>query len=187
MHSSSSSNFLERFPTLVSDDDSEDENPPLLSHVPPIARAPMLPRWVRSTCEAAGDLAGDPRDQRRTRSQFQRASSLLAQIFENHDPETFAEASGNLDWDATMDEEYHSVMTNDNWDLVPLTKGRKLVRCKWVYRTKYASDGSVERLKARLVARFFSQVEGIDSNETFALVTKMNSIRLVLSLTALHN
>ena len=66
--SSSSSNFLDRFPTPVSDDDSEDENPP--PHVPPIAPTPMLPRWVRSTCEAAGDLVGDPRDQRRTRSLF---------------------------------------------------------------------------------------------------------------------
>ena len=55
---------------------------------------PMPPRWVRSTCEATSDLADDPRDQRRTRSQFQRASSLLAQFSENHDPETFAEASG---------------------------------------------------------------------------------------------
>ena len=50
-----------------------------------------------------------------------------------------------------------------------------------------ASDGSVERLKVRLVAKFFSQVEGIDYNETFSPVAKMNSIHLVLSLVALHN
>ena len=48
----------------------EDENPPPPTHVPPIASGPMLHQWVRSTCEATGDLAGDPRDQRRTRSQF---------------------------------------------------------------------------------------------------------------------
>ena len=59
--SSSSSSFLDRFRTPVSDDDSEGENPPPPSHVPPIAPAPILPRWVRSTCEAAGDLVGDPR------------------------------------------------------------------------------------------------------------------------------
>ena len=57
-----SSNFLDRFPIPVFDDDSEDENPPPPTHVPPIAPAPILPRWVRSTCETAGDLAGDPRD-----------------------------------------------------------------------------------------------------------------------------
>ena len=59
----------------------------------------------------------------------------MAQVSENHDPETFVEALGNLDWDAAMDEEYRSLISNDTWDLVPLPKGRKLVRCKWVYRT----------------------------------------------------
>ena len=77
-------------------------------------------------------------------------------------------------------------MANYTWDLVPPPKERKLVRCKWVYRTKYASDESVERHKARLVAKGFSQVEEIDYNETFAPVAKMNSIHLVLSLVALH-
>jgi hypothetical protein len=65
-------------------------------------------------------------------------------------------------------------------------KGRKLVICKWVYRTKYASDGSVERHKAQLVSKGFSQVEGIDYNETFSPIAKMNSICLVLSLAASH-
>ena len=85
-----------------------------------------------------------------------------------------------------MDEEYCSLMTNDTWDLVPLPKGRKIVRCKWVYITKYASDESVERLKESLVAKCFSQVEGIYYNETFGPVAKMNSIDLVLSLATSH-
>eukprot|EP00253_Pinus_taeda_P015456 PITA_15456 len=83
-----------------------------------------------------------------------------------------------------MNEEYHSLVTNDTWDLVPLPKGRKLVRCKCVYRTKYGPDGKVDKHKARLVAKGFSQVEGIDYTETFSPVAKMNSIRLVLSLAA---
>jgi hypothetical protein len=110
----------------------------------------------------------------------------LAQVLETHDPKTFAGASGHPDWDTTMNEEYRSLMENDTWDLVPLPKGRKLVRCKWVYRTKYASYGSVERHKARLVSKGFSQVEGIDYNETFSPVAKMNSIHLVLALGASH-
>jgi hypothetical protein len=178
----------------LADDDSEEENPPPPAHPPPDesfepepAPTPLLPRWVRSTREATGDLVGDPSDQCRTRSQFQQASSLLAQVLETHDPKTFVEASGHPDWDTTMNEEYRSLMENDTWDLVPLPKGRKLVRCKWVYRTKYASNGSVERHKGWLVAKGFSQVEGIDYNETFALVAIMNFIRLVLSLAASHN
>jgi hypothetical protein len=110
----------------------------------------------------------------------------LAQVSETHDLETFTEASIHPDWDTTMNEEYRYLMENNTWDLVPLPKGRKLVRCKWVYITKYALNGSVERHKAQLVSKGFSQVEGIDYNETFAPVAKMNSICLVLSLATSH-
>jgi hypothetical protein len=85
-----------------------------------------------------------------------------------------------------MNEEYCSLMEHNTWDLVPLPKGRKLVICKWVYTTKYALNGSVERHKARLIAKGFSQVEGIDYNETFSPMAKMNSILLVISLAASH-
>ena len=110
----------------------------------------------------------------------------MAQVSKIHDLETFAKASGHPDWDTTMNEEYRSLMENNTWDLVPLPKGRKLVIFKWVYKTKYALDGSVERQKARLVAKGFSQVEGIDYNETFSPVAKMNSIHLVLALATSH-
>ena len=81
-----------------------------------------------------------------------------------------------------MNEEYHSLLENNTWDLVPLPKGRKLIRYKWVYRTQYGPDGSIDKHKARLVSKGFSQIEGIDYTETFSPVAKMNSICLVLSL-----
>jgi hypothetical protein len=80
----------------------------------------------------------------------------LAQVSETLDPETFVEASSHLNWDTIMNEEYHYLMENDTWDLVHLSKVRKFVKCKWVYRNKYALDGSVERHKARLVSKGFS-------------------------------
>ena len=73
-------------------------------------------------------------------------------------------------------------MTNDTLDFVPLPIVRKLVLCKWVYITKYALDVNVETHKAYLVSKGFSQVEGIDYNETFFFVSKMNFVHLVLSL-----
>jgi hypothetical protein len=85
-----------------------------------------------------------------------------------------------------MNEEYCSLMVNDTWDLVPLPKRRKLVKSRWVYKTKYAANGIVKRHKAQLVAKGFSQVEGIDYNETFAHVAKKNSIYFVLTLVASH-
>eukprot|EP00253_Pinus_taeda_P004283 PITA_04283 len=83
-----------------------------------------------------------------------------------------------------MNEEYRLLLANDTCDLVPLPKGQKLVRCKWVYRTKYGPDWKVDKDKACLVAKGFSQVEGIDYTETFSPVAKMNSVHLVLSLVA---
>jgi hypothetical protein len=67
-----------------------------------------------------------------------------------------------------------------------LFQRKKTCQCKWVYRTKYASNGSVERHKAQLVSKGFSQVEGIDYNETFSPIAKMNSIHLVLALATSH-
>jgi hypothetical protein len=85
-----------------------------------------------------------------------------------------------------MNEEYFSLMENNNWDRVIIPKGRKLVICKWVYRNKYASDGSFERHKSWLVSKGFSQVEAIDYNETFPPIAKMNSIFLIISLDTSH-
>ena len=114
----------------------------------------------------------------------QKSLFLIGSSTKKHYPETFEEASSHLAWDETMNEEYCSLLANDTWDLVSLPKGRKLVRCRWVHKTKYGPDGKVERHKARLVAKVFSQVEGIDYIETFSHVAKMNSICLVLSLAA---
>eukprot|EP00253_Pinus_taeda_P035523 PITA_35523 len=83
-----------------------------------------------------------------------------------------------------MDEEYNSLIENQTWDLVLLPSNHKLVRCKWVYRTKKAPNGQVRRYKARLVAKGFQQVHGVDYDKTFASVAKMDSIRLALSIAA---
>ena len=83
-----------------------------------------------------------------------------------------------------MKNEYNSLLANDTWDLVPVMKGRKLVRCKLVYRTKYGPYGKVDKHKAILVAKGFLQVEGIDYTEIFSPISKMNSLHLFLSLVA---
>ena len=59
------------------------------------------------------------------------------------------------------------------------------MKCKWVFKTKFDDDGSPLKYKAILVANGYSQVHGIDYNETFAPVAKMDSIRLALAIVAL--
>jgi hypothetical protein len=75
-------------------------------------------------------------------------------------------------------------MKNDVQDIVLRPEGKSVVTSKWIYKIKHAADGSVEKYKARFVAKGFSQVEGIDYEETFAPVSRYTSIRTIISLVA---
>ena len=75
-------------------------------------------------------------------------------------------------------------MKNDVWDVVSRPKGKSVVNSKWIYKIKHAANGSIEKYKAIFLARGFSQKEGIDYEETFALVARYTSIRSVLALAA---
>ena len=100
------------------------------------------------------------------------------------DPYTYQEASLDPRWKTTMQEYFNSLQDNETWELVPLPSKRKLVQCKWVYRTKLDLDGSDIKYKSRLISKLFSQVQGVDYTETIAPVAKMDSIRLVLAIVA---
>ena len=73
-------------------------------------------------------------------------------------------------------------MKNDVLDVVPKPKGKSIMTSKWIYKIKHVANGSIEKYKARFVARGFSQKEGIDYEDTFALVSRYTSIRSILSL-----
>jgi hypothetical protein len=105
-------------------------------------------------------------------------------LVQSSDPQSYGEAVGNPFWESAMQEEYNSLLENQTWDLVPLPSGRKLIICRWVYKTKSAVDGQISRYKARLVTKGFQQVHGIDYDETFTPVAKMDSIRLALAIMA---
>ena len=83
---------------------------------------------------------------------------------------------------AATDKEIEALEANNTWSLAPLPPGKTAIGCKWVYRIKYLPDGSIERYKARLVTKGFTQKLGLDYPETFSLVAKSIFVRIVLSL-----
>jgi len=106
------------------------------------------------------------------------------------EPQNIEEAltcENSKEWECTMQEEYDSLMANNTWTLVPLPVGRKLVSYKWVFKIKQGMNGDVERYKAKLVARGFTQTYGVDYNENFVPVAKFTSIHCILTLVALED
>ncbi|KAK9102913.1 hypothetical protein Sjap_020167 [Stephania japonica] len=85
-------------------------------------------------------------------------------------------------WKEAMDKEYHALIKNGTWSLVPYNKNQNLVTNKWIFSIKRNSDGSINRYKARLVAKGFKQVPGIDFDEVYSPVVKAATIRVILSL-----
>eukprot|EP00253_Pinus_taeda_P028922 PITA_28922 len=97
------------------------------------------------------------------------------------------EGSKSDKWKAAMKDEMMALSKNGTWDLVELTKGRKTVGCKWVFKLKRGVNDTEDRYKAQLVAKGFSQKAGIDFHEFFLPVVKIVSIRIVLALVALFD
>jgi hypothetical protein len=85
-------------------------------------------------------------------------------------------------WRQAMDDEFHALLKNNTWHLIPPRAGLNIINCKWVFKVKQKTDGSVDRYKVRLVVKRFKQQYGVDYDATFSLVVKPTTIRLMLSL-----
>jgi hypothetical protein len=98
------------------------------------------------------------------------------------EPSSFEEADKSQVWKYAMLEEYMSILKNNVRNIVPRPKDKSVVSSKWIYKIKHTADGSVEKFKARFVARGFTQKERIDYDKTFAPVAKYTSIRVIIAL-----
>lgn len=108
-----------------------------------------------------------------------------AVVIEPVNYEEALQSSEQKQWQKAIDDELYSLNVNETWEMVQRPKGVNIVGCKWVFKLKPGSNGSV--FKARLVAKGFSQREGVDFSETFAPVVRYDSIRTILSVAAIED
>jgi hypothetical protein len=98
------------------------------------------------------------------------SSFLLSSLLVMKEPKGFKSAAKFLEWLAAMEDEICALKLNQIWELVPRPPATNVVGSKWVFRIKYHLDGSIDRLKAHLVAKSYTQLYDLDFNDTFSPV-----------------
>ena len=103
------------------------------------------------------------------------------------DPKTVSEAQSRPNWPSwkeAMDREIKTLEVAGTWKTVPRPPGKNIVGSKWVFKLKHKADGSIDKYKARLVARGFTQIYSMDYFDTFSPVARLASFRVLMALTA---
>jgi hypothetical protein len=103
------------------------------------------------------------------------------------EPSSFHQANQSPHWQEAMFAELAALEANNTWTLTPLPPGKHPIGCKWVYKVKLKSDGSLDRYKAKLVAKGYTQQEGLDYLETFSPVAKFSTVRTLLAVASVKN
>lgn len=145
------------------------------------------------TEEDSGELESHKSENKRNNKRYNlRPEVKLLERYTGYfvsEPRTYEEAVQSTEveqWKCAMDDEYNSLITNHTWDLVEPPADQKVIDNRWVFKIKHNTNGTIDRYKARLVIRGFTQQYGIDYEETFSPVVKFTSIRSILSMAAMN-
>ena len=134
------------------------------------------------------ETSSEPMRQDLRRSKRQRIEKSFGDYFYTYHVEdaslSYSKVVSSLEanlWEQAINIEIDSIKKNKTWTLVDLPKGAKPIGCKWIFKIKYNHDGSIDKYKARLVAKGFSQKPYIDYFDTFAPVTRISSIQVLIA------
>nr|GEZ49437.1 retrovirus-related Pol polyprotein from transposon TNT 1-94 [Tanacetum cinerariifolium] len=128
-------------------------------------------------------IIGDPKSSVQTRGQLAN-SCLFSCLLSSIEPANVAKALRDADWVSVMQEELDQFARLKVWRYVPRPEGKSVIKTKWIFKNKKDESSLVIRNKARLVAVGYSQQEGIDYDETFAPISRIEAIRLFLAYAA---
>ncbi|KAK1572556.1 hypothetical protein Q3G72_034540 [Acer saccharum] len=140
--------------------------------------------WVRKLHDN-DDIIGEVNEGVKTRLQITNLISYTCYTSQI-EPKKVDEDLNNEFWVLAMQDELNQFERNEVWTLVPKPQTTNVIGTKWIYRNKSDEDGNIVRNKVRLVAQGYSQIEGIDFEETLAPVARLESIRFLLSISCVH-
>ncbi|KAI3681195.1 hypothetical protein L6452_35980 [Arctium lappa] len=141
-------------------------------------------KWTKE--HPLSQIIGDPSKPVQTRSASMNMC-MHDSFLSKFEPTRVSEALADPEWVISMQEELNQFDALQIWRLVPKPKGKTIIGTKWVFKIKKDEDGTVIRNKARLVAKGYRQEEGIDYDETYAPVARLEAIRMFLAYAAHKN
>ena len=156
--------------------------------VPEMPRAPEAPEPAPAAAPEI-NASVEPRRSGRLRLPVVRLEDEVL-LLDNDEPATYNEAMmgpDSIKWQSAMKSEIESMYENQVWNLIDPPEGVKPIECKWIYKKKSDADGNVTVYKARLVAKDFRQIQGVDYDETFSPVAMLKSVRILLAIAAYFN
>uniref|UniRef100_A0A2N9GX95 Uncharacterized protein n=1 Tax=Fagus sylvatica TaxID=28930 RepID=A0A2N9GX95_FAGSY len=161
---------------------------PEMPTTPPPSPVSPVHESSSSSSSLEGSSSERPRGFRSLQDLYESTENIdditLFCLFADCEPTGFKEAVQDKKWRNAMNEEIKAIKKNDTWELTTLPHGKKAIGVKWVYKMKKNAKGEVERYKARLVVKGYSQQQGIDYDEVFAPVARLETIRLLIALAA---
>lgn len=140
-----------------------------------------ISKWKKN--HPTDQIIRDPNTGVQTRRRIVSTYSLLSSI----EPKNVIEAKQDERWIKAMNEELNQIKRNQTWELVPMPKNKNVIGTKWVFRNKLNEHGKVVRNKARLLCKGYAQVEGIDFEETFAPMARLEAIHMFFALAIYKN
>lgn len=110
--------------------------------------------------------------------------ATLDKVLSIHEPGSYFQAKSDPKWIQAMETELLALEKNETWDLVHLPSRKIAIGCKWVYKAKFNPDGTLNKCKARLVARGDKQIKDKDYKYTFSPVARFTTVRVLIALAA---
>ncbi|GKB28352.1 retrovirus-related pol polyprotein from transposon TNT 1-94, partial [Tanacetum coccineum] len=165
--------------------------PPL--HVPSIVTLAPQDKWSQDKHIESVNIIGNPGSGMLTRARAKQLSAasahecLFVDFLSEEDPRKVSKSLKHIGWVDAMQDELNQFARNKVWTLVPAPYGKTIIGSRWVFRNKRDETGIVIKNKARLGAQGYTQQEGIDYDETFALVARLKAIRIFLAFATYMN
>ncbi|GJX65554.1 integrase, catalytic region, zinc finger, CCHC-type containing protein [Tanacetum coccineum] len=183
-HMSNDPYFGIPIPETVSEESSSSDVIPTTMH----SDAPIsehLSKWTKD--HPLQNIIGDPSRPVSTRLQLHEQALLCYAFLTSVEPKTYKDALTQSCWIEAMQEELNEFERLEVWELVPRPDKVMVITLKWIYKVKLDELGGILKNKARLVARGYRQEEGIDFEESFAPVARLEVVRIFLAFAAHMN